>query len=106
MTEINYREVGGTVRVSIVGHALFNPGNDIVCAGVSAITYQMLSVVADLEDEGMIYDLTTEVRDGFVIAQFTLAPEFFDTWSAMWQVIETGYANLAQAYPENVRLVC
>ena len=105
MTEINYSKKDGTVRISIVGHALFNPGCDIVCAGVSAITFQMLSCIADLEDDGMIYDLTTEVRDGFVIAQFTLAPETFDIWDTMWKVIETGYGNLALAYPENVRLV-
>lgn len=105
MTEIRYTRNNGSVRLSIVGHAMYNPGNDPVCAGVSAITYQMLECLAGLEDDKKIYDLVYEINDGSVIVSFFLIPEAEEEWAIMWKVIRTGYANIAVYYPENVVLV-
>lgn len=105
MTEINYTQKGEKVRISIVGHALFRPGNDIVCAGVSAITFQLITLAEELEDEKLIYDLLIEVRDGFVIMTFSLVPEMFERWDTMWRVIRIGYRNIAEQYPDNVCFV-
>lgn len=105
MTEIRYLQKGEIVRISVNGHAMFNPGNDIVCAGVSAITYQMLACVSKLDADGLVYDATADIHDGSVIVQFDLAPETFETWNTMWSVIRTGYENIAERYPDNVALV-
>lgn len=101
MTEIKYTERGDWVRISLNGHAMFNPGNDIVCASVSAITYQMLNVIAYLEEAGEIDGAQTDIHDGFVIVTFRVIDR--DKWRIVWQVIETGYKTIAQSYPENVR---
>lgn len=102
MTEIHYQQHAEKVRISVVGHAAFNPGNDIVCAGVSAIMYQLLAVLSKMETDGMIYDQHTNVEDGFVIVQFSLAPEGFDLWDTVWMVIKMGWQNIADEYPDNV----
>lgn len=104
MTEIQYTQKNEIVRVSIVGHALFNPGNDPVCAAVSAFTYQLLSCVAELEEEKLIYDVSYDVNDGFAIVQFDLVPEVEDRWKIIWSVIHHGFKNIAEAYPENVTI--
>lgn len=102
MTEIHYQQTGEKVRISIVGHAAFNPGNDIVCAGVSAITFQLLGVLAQMDEQKLIYDQHVDVEDGFVIVQFSLVPEEFETWDIVWNVIRTGWQNIADEYPDNV----
>ena len=102
MTEIHYQQTGEKVRISIVGHAAFNPGNDIVCAGVSAITFQLLGVLDQMDDQKLIYDQHVDVEDGFVIVQFSLVPEEFETWDIVWNVIRTGWQNIADEYPDNV----
>ena len=102
MTEIRYQQTGEKVRISIVGHAAFNPGNDIVCAGVSAITFQLLGVLDQMDDQKLIYDQHVDVEDGFVIVQFSLVPEEFETWDIVWNVIRTGWQNIADEYPDNV----
>ena len=102
MTEIHYQRTGEKVRISVVGHAAYNPGNDIVCAGVSAITFQLLGVLADLDDDKMIYEHSLDVNDGFVIVQFSLVPEAFELWNIIWMVIEKGWKNIAEEYPDHV----
>lgn len=102
MTEIHYQQNGEKVRISIVGHAAFNPGNDIVCAGVSAITFQLLGVLDQMDDDELIYDEHVDIEDGFVIVQFNLVPEEFETWDIVWNVIRTGWQNIADEYPDNV----
>lgn len=102
MTEIKYTERGDWVRVSLNGHAMFNPGNDIVCAAVSTITYQLLNVVAYLEAEGHITGAETDIHDGFVIVTFRVIDK--PVWQTVWRVIRTGYENIAQAHPQNVRI--
>ena len=39
MIAINITASGDTYDISATGHALFNPGNDIVCSAVSALFY-------------------------------------------------------------------
>jgi len=104
MTEIQYTQRNEIVRISVVGHALYNPGNDPVCAGISSITFQMLACIGELEDDQLIYDVSYDINDGFVVVQFDLAPEVEERWKIMWSVIHHGYKNIADEYPENVTI--
>ena len=104
MTEIQYTQRNEIVRISIVGHALYSPGNDPVCAAVSAFTFQLLSCIEELEEEKLIYDISYDINDGFVVVQFDLAPEVEERWKTTWSVIRHGFKNIADAYPENVTL--
>lgn len=104
MTEIKYQEHGDTIRLSVVGHALYKPGDDIVCAGVSTITCQLLNVLAVAEDQKFITDYVLDMNDGSVIVSFKPVPEFVDEWKTIWMVISIGYLQLQQEYPENVHV--
>ncbi len=104
MTEINYQEHGETIRISIVGHALYSSGNDIVCAAISNVTCQLLNILTEMKDDAKIFNFVMDMNDGSVILSFQLAPEFVDEWSIIWHVIWTGYAQIQQNYPENIRI--
>lgn len=103
MTEIKYTERGDYVRISLSGHALFSSENDIVCAGVSAITYQLLNVASEMDQADELDGVQTDIHDGFVIVTFRVIDK--EKWHIVWDVIATGYETIAESYPENVRLV-
>lgn len=46
MIDVEYTQ-GDTCRICAKGHAGYNPGNDIVCAGVSAILYSLAGYMLD-----------------------------------------------------------
>ena len=104
MTEILYQERGNHVRVSLHGHAAYNPGNDPVCAGISAITFQLLRYLEALEQEQSIHSFAYEVEEGSVTVDFIVEEGDMDAWHIAWKVIGGGYRNLCEAYPENVQM--
>ena len=87
-------------RISIHGHAGYQPGNDPVCAAISAITFQLLNVLDDYQGRGIVSDLSSEAIDGNFTADFIVkAPT---VWDVAWDVIKTGYMAIAESYPENL----
>ena len=104
MTEVTYTERDNRVRITVTGHAQFNPGNDIVCAGISAITFQLLSYVAAMQMEGQIEDAASEVKDGWVIVTFVLLPGSKQAWDTAWKVIKMGYQNISEEYPKHLSI--
>ena len=104
MTEIRYTEKEDRVRVSIHGHALYSPGNDIVCAGISTITFQLLNYLAVIEENDCISDLAVDIDDGHVIVTFRVPPHERVGWETAWEVISIGYENLAESYPDHIRI--
>lgn len=100
MTSLRYWDKDDHVRISIHGHAGYNPGNDIVCAGISAITYEMLNTLNAFAEAGKVYALIAEAVDGNVTADFRVADR--PAWDIAWMVIRIGYENIAQAYPQNL----
>ena len=103
MTEIKYTERENSIRISIHGHSMFKPGNDPVCAGISAITYQILRYISALEDEGMVSDMVIDIESGHCIVTFNLEEGAMDGWRVAWKALSGGFRNFAEQYPENVR---
>lgn len=81
--------------MSVIGHAEYNPGNDVVCSACSIITQTFCRYVSDMgftdaisEEEG-----TTKI-EGKTNSDIKRILDF----------IITGYQGLADTYPDNVRL--
>lgn len=51
MIKINYEINGDNMTLSMRGHAGYNPGNDIVCAGCSAVFYSLVGALENMEDD-------------------------------------------------------
>lgn len=101
MTEITQTRNGSRVRVSMHGHALVNPGNDPVCAALSALAYTMIRWLEKKEEDGKIKDLVIDIDDGHVVVSFSDTKK---VWAGGWEVLSTGFELIADSYSDNVRL--
>jgi uncharacterized protein YsxB (DUF464 family) len=94
MIEITYSRKDGGHRLSLKGHAGFAEcGQDIVCAGVSAITFALLSY---LELVGAQHK--KDMRSGYTIC----CCERNQHTDIAFSVAITGLELIAGSYPENV----
>lgn len=78
------------------GHAGFNPGNDIVCAGCSALAFALLGWLANFHPEH------AEARsDGYLeISVLGVSPEL----EGAWGLAEIGFEQISAAHPKFVRV--
>ena len=97
MIQIFVRSQGDEHLLEMTGHAEHNPGNDVVCAGASAIAYTLLGYLHNagehLEELGNVRvesgDLLVRCRgDEFVAETYKMAL--------------IGFLQLAERYPEYV----
>lgn len=85
--------------MAITGHAKYaEPGQDIVCAAASAL---LNTVVASLRKEDDKYTIATADRQG---AYVSYVGKNKDKARCIMDTVHTGYACIAEQYPENIRL--
>lgn len=97
MIDIRHGRIEGCHVLSMRGHAGYaDKGGDIVCAGVSAITYALLGWLAN-HDPGQFYRVV-EPGETMIIVQ-----EGRDIDTA-FSVALIGLAQIAQKYPDNVTM--
>lgn len=105
MTEITCKLIDDEHVLTISGHAGFSGcGTDIVCAGVSALTYALLQTLINAEEAGELSCLAYLVHDG--VASIRARPKcgYEERIGAAWEVAVTGYRMIADAYPQNVKI--
>lgn len=108
MTIARFKQTGNKFDIKIKGHALFKPGNDIVCAGCSTLAYTLINVlVAEHDnDEGSAFDLFnyyTDKKDGVCIIKATVKDDRLGCIDTEITTIATGFALLASEHPKHVR---
>lgn len=82
-------------QIKVDGHADYNPGNDIVCAAVSALTFTLMQAAKDRNAEKEL-----DYQSG----QVHLTIRRCSSMDAITEAILTGYGLIAKKYPKNVRL--
>lgn len=88
-------ENGNFKSMEIKGHAGSGPyGHDLVCAGVSAVTFGGLNA---LEEE--IYEV--DEKEGYLLVIAKRAPNTHD--SIVLETIERQVTSLSKSYPDNLR---
>ena len=93
MTTVEYTNRGSIHELSVNGHAGYaEPGSDIVCAGVSAITYALIGFLN--ANEGETRELVTDVRNGAV----TISCEGTERIRAAFEMAMIGYEQIAAMY--------
>lgn len=88
--------------IDLSGHALYNPGNDIVCAGVSALVQTFQMAVWELTDVNMYI---SRAPDGYIKRMawdddVPLPPAF----NTLLDAFTLGIGSIAESYPDNVKL--
>ncbi len=85
---------GSPNRLTLDGHAGYRPGEDIVCAAISALVYALIGY---LDSCGAAFEYDT--GDGFATVECEGHEEAFD-------VVISGLSQLAEEYPSHVSLRC
>lgn len=95
MIEVNVRKDG----IKITGHAGYaKKGQDIVCAGVTALTQSLIKSIEDLTEDRIEYEISPGMADikywNLSEKANTLVDSFF-----------IGILLIADEFPENVRII-
>ena len=84
------------------GHAGFNPGNDIVCAGVSALSYALLGTLHNVKNVSFKKE---KVREGNMnIITDTKDPIAKEVADIAFKTVYIGLLQLAETYPANIKV--
>jgi len=100
MTDLYIMEIGNSVSFRLIGHAGFNPGNDVVCAGISTLTFMLANYLDDALSRGKISKLLVKDDPGDMLIQFEIAD--YPEWEEVKRLITTGYEMLSENYPANM----
>lgn len=97
MVKVTYQSRDNKYRLSIDGHAGYKPaGEDIVCAGVSAIAYSLMGYLELNKDKTSFLDIRHDNGRVYTCCCGT------DTIGAAFQMAITGLEMIAASYPQNV----
>ena len=86
--------------LSVTGHAGYNPGNDIVCAAVSALVQTFEASVKEFTTDSV----KASLQDGDAVIAWPRAPT--EKLSLLVDSLCLGLAMVAEAYPDNVTMTC
>lgn len=100
MTKIEWLELKDICYIRVEGHAEYNPGNDIVCAAVSAL---MQTLYAGLD--GVCHASAGEKHeDGMMVVVVYTDRENEKAVHTLFQSILLGLQLIAGEYPEHVQI--
>ena len=104
MTQIrmNWEEL----KLSASGHAGAGVvGTDLICAGISVLTYALLNQLLDAEERGRIrLDYKLDEKSGDISMRASPNAGYIGEITAYYRVIMTGLRTLAEHYPENIKI--
>jgi len=87
------------VGYTVNGHADFAPeGQDIVCSAVSTLTMVAINGLEEHLQREVVY----EIRDGYLQVELKQTPD--DLSQAILATMEIGLKDLAEQYPQRVRI--
>ena len=92
----------GTYEISVLGHAGQAPkGQDIVCAGASALLYSLAAMLRGHSEDCLELEISLESGAGRVKATPTVA--FANACLSAFEVVLRGFELLAKQYPGYIR---
>lgn len=103
MITVKVTRKGNVFRATTEGHSELNPGNDIVCASVSALMYTLKGAVENLIEGGIKkYRIKSGIMDVKYIADSSRADY---TATTIFNAIVIGMLQIQETYPEYVSVV-
>lgn len=93
----------GCIRLTIRGHAESAPaGQDLVCAGISALAYAAGEAVDRLAESGKLLEESVKLTPGDAEIMALPVAEFrYEVWTVFWTVL-CGVNVIARSFPECV----
>ena len=87
-------------QLVVSGHAGYNPGNDIVCAAVSALVQTFEASAKEFTTD----EISSSLKDGDAVITWPRAPT--EELKLLIDVTCLGLIRLAGSYPENIKVTC
>ena len=107
MTRVTVAPLGDGWWFECRGHAGYAPkGQDIVCAGVSALCMALLGRLETLHDEGILRLVKCSAADGEACAEVRTDADAIKALITRhtFETVLAGFQALEEAYPEHVRV--
>ncbi len=105
MTKVFYREYYDNIIINIEGHSGYaQMGSDVVCAGISTLTFALVNALLDEEAGGNIRLNKKIIDEGVVdleIRRFSFSKSRID---GIISLAMTGFYMLEESYPDYVRI--
>lgn len=102
MTTIEF-DFKKTIKVSIKGHTDAAPeGEDLVCAGISALTVALACALQDAKSQGMIDMLAIDIKSGNTFIKAKPKAEYAPIVKVIFTTIFNGYDALSTSFPDYV----
>lgn len=95
---------GDYIEITVKGHADYNPGNDIVCAGISTLAYALLNYLSDASEIGLIDDFTYSQKSGYIYMRFRSKMIAVGKIGGAVGMFQTGAEMLEWKYPEHIKV--
>lgn len=90
-------------RLTVKGHAhSAEPGQDLVCAGASALTYTLAANVGDMKDNGQVQDVIVKLESGDAEISCRAKNKYKAIVGRIFEAVCVGFELLAEANPEYI----
>ncbi len=100
MTVISIKDTSEGYALEVKGHSGYaQAGQDIVCAGISTLTFTLMQVLRDND----VLDYYCLQDDGYIFLSFT--KRYGNELEEALNVINTGVSMMADSYPEYVSVM-
>ena len=94
MINIKIEKKGDEYEIKAEGHAMFCPGNDIVCASVSCLFYTLLGFLGNCK--GVCHSFEMKSGDAHILAKGDMEQAF--------EMFVIGLLQIEKSYPDNVKV--
>ena len=99
MVDVRFAFSPERYHMQLRGHAGYCPGNDVVCAGVSAIAFSLLGYLTNAGDH---IKVMREMR--YEMGRVDIDVTGDDTLDAPFEMAIIGMQEIEKKYPENVHV--
>jgi len=97
MIRVRFCQSNGNHILEMTGHADYNPGNDIVCAGASAIAYTLIGSLTNLAKDEISYSAEP--------GELNLVCPVGKNSEILFHGAIIGLLQLQQKYPDNISVI-
>jgi uncharacterized protein YsxB (DUF464 family) len=97
-----YQDNQGFTAMELKGHAEYNPGNDIVCAGISALAFALVGTLKSIE--GVSFT-RLQYQDGVTVEIEPFADEQEQAVvDAVFTTVLIGLKQIQNKYPDHIQV--
>ena len=104
MIQITHSRGMTSDRIRIIGHAYYNPGNDIVCAGVSALACTLAAAAVELDENHYCNTQISPVISGDMCIDIDTEDRHLEDVRMVVDAFTAGLRAIANNYPDYVHM--